>query len=106
MENDKEHELLRFQIKTLQLMLSSVIDEDKYSFYMFIIDHNIPEHNVKLILNSLSVLKDRILTGNVSQDIKTFHGDTLSSLFIVNSLINKKCRLNISTCIFSHLILA
>ncbi|WP_143316856.1 hypothetical protein [Clostridium sp. HBUAS56017] len=82
MAEDEKYELLKYQIKTLQLMLSSVIDENKYSFHMFTIDHNIPEQKVKMILNSLSVLKDRILEGKVSQDMKAFYGDTLSSLII------------------------
>ncbi|WP_143316269.1 hypothetical protein [Clostridium sp. HBUAS56017] len=78
---DEKYELLKYQIKILQLMLSSVT-EDKFAFYNFVIDHNITEQKVSIILNGLSVLKDRIAKGKVSQNTKAFYGENLSSLFI------------------------
>ncbi|MDS0527583.1 hypothetical protein NNC19_17975 [Clostridium sp. SHJSY1] len=84
MNRDENYELLKYQIKLLQLMISSVTDDDKYMFYNFVIDHNISEQKTKIILKSLGVLKDRILGNEVSSEMKELcEGiESLNDLFI------------------------
>ena len=84
MAKDENYELLKYQIKMLQMMLSSVVDDDKFIFYNFVIDHNIPQSKVNIILKSLDVLKNRILNNKVSSETKDFCAsiECLSELFI------------------------
>ncbi|MDS0527702.1 hypothetical protein NNC19_18595 [Clostridium sp. SHJSY1] len=84
MNRDENYELLKYQIKLLQIMICSVTDDDKYMFYNFVIDHNISERKTNVILKSLGVLKDRILENEVSSEIKELcEGiEPLNDLFI------------------------
>jgi len=55
MDKDEKYELLNYKIKTLQLILSTVIGENCI-FYNFVIDHDLSQQKVSIIFRSLSIL--------------------------------------------------
>lgn len=67
-KNDKIN-LLEYKIKLIHSIITSM-DMYEYDFYSFIIDHDITEKQTSLILKSLTVLKDRIDDGEVSEITK------------------------------------
>jgi hypothetical protein len=63
----KEIELLKYQNKLLQ----TVVNGDEYPFFMFVLNHNINETQVKVILKVLNTLQFR-LNNNSKEDLKRF----------------------------------
>ena len=66
MEQNKKIDLLEYKIKLIHMIIASM-DDYKFDFFSFIIDHNITEYQTKLILKSLAILKDRLEGSKISQ---------------------------------------
>lgn len=74
MENNN-YELLQYQIKLLNTMISST-DNFNLNFFSFIIDHNLTESQTKSIMQGLVLLKDRMRYGKISDEFKTLYSDS------------------------------
>ncbi|APM40251.1 hypothetical protein [Clostridium kluyveri] len=66
MEQNKKIDLLEYKIKLIHTIITSM-DNYKFDFFSFIIDHDITEYQTKLILKSLAILKDRLECSEISQ---------------------------------------
>ena len=62
---DADYKLIEYKIKLLHMMITSM-DNFKFSFFSFVIDHNITEYQTSLILNSLTIIKERLNSGDIS----------------------------------------
>lgn len=68
-------ELLQYQIKLLNTMISSM-DNFNLHFFNFIIDNNISEAQTKSIMQGLILIKDRVIHGNISDELRNLYGDS------------------------------
>ncbi|BAH07732.1 hypothetical protein [Clostridium kluyveri] len=66
MEQNKRIDLLEYKIKLIHTIITSM-DNYKFDFFSFIIDHDITEYQTSLILKSLAILKDRLEGSEISQ---------------------------------------
>ncbi|UZQ49485.1 hypothetical protein [Clostridium kluyveri] len=66
MEQNKKIGLLEYKIKLIHTIITSM-DNYKFDFFSFIIDHDITEYQTSLILKSLAILKDRLEGSEISQ---------------------------------------
>ena len=81
MDTDYKLNLIEYKVKLLHMMITSM-DNFKFSFYSFVIDHNITEYQTSLILNSLSIIKGRLNNEDITS-LKSIFNDKkeLTSLF-------------------------
>ena len=70
---DADYKLIEYKIKLLHMMITSM-DNFKFSFFSFVIDHNITEYQTSLILNSLTIIKERLSSGDISW-LKSIYDD-------------------------------
>lgn len=74
MDKDCDLSLLEYKIKLLHTMVTSM-DNFKFDFYSFVIDHNINNYQSSLILKSLMIFDDRLENCTVSDLKKSFCED-------------------------------
>lgn len=74
MDKNSDLTLLEYKIKLLHTMITSM-DNFKFDFYSFVIDHNISEYQSSLIIKSLMIFDDRLENCIVSDFSKSFSED-------------------------------
>ena len=81
---DTDYKLMEYKIKLLHMMITSM-DNFKFNFYSYIIDHNITEYQTSLILNSLTIIKERLSSGDISWLKSIFNDKEELTLLLNNS---------------------
>lgn len=81
---DTDYKLMEYKIKLLHMMITSM-DNFKFSFFSFVIDHNITEYQTSLILNSLTIIKERLSSGDISWLKSIFNDKEELTLLLNNS---------------------
>lgn len=81
---DADYKLIEYKIKLLHMMITSM-DNFKFSFFSFVIDHNITEYQTSLILNSLTIIKERLSSGDISWLKSIFNDKEELTLLLNNS---------------------
>jgi len=61
-------DLLEYKIKLLHTIVTGM-EGYNHSFFSFVIDHNITEEQTGIIMKALTLLKDRLTDGKVSEEI-------------------------------------
>lgn len=74
---------LEYKAKLFHLMISNM-ENYKFYFYSFVIDHNITEYQTSLILNSLRIMKDRLTIRSVSDVNETLFSDKEELVSLMN----------------------
>ena len=81
---DTDYKLMEYKIKLLHMMITSM-DNFKFNFYSYVIDHNITEYQTSLILNSLTIIKERLSSGDISSLKSIFNDKEELTLLLNNS---------------------